>query len=715
MKSNETPTSQSGIVLEELQEELRRAREDEARYRRIAEDALEQTKRLRGLTMTLGDMSRSDTLSKRGFEEALQEILASGAKSLGVARASVWLFEGSTKLRCVALRAGGCVAASGEEVQQPQAPSYFSALSTAAVVAAHDTRDDRRTSELGEYLKRHGIGAMLDAPIRIFGDLVGVVCHEHTGGPRIWQDEEQAFAAALGDLVALALMTHRNQKSTLSAVASEAKYKALVESLPVVVYSFQPAAPLLDYISPQIEALSGVPPEQWLEAGGLMTWMDAIDPAHRFLVEERLQRGFLVGKVPEIEYRVRHQDGSWRWVCDTCQMIRNADGSPIAVQGILRDITERVRAQRGQQEAERRFQNLLNNKQLFAVTLDQEGKITFLNEALAALYQDEQELIGKDWFSLMLASESRQAARDILFPKDEQKMPSSCELSLRAGGARLVIRWALTPLYNEEGQRVGVACLGMDLTERLLAESKEMEQQKNEGLTRLAAGAAHDMNNILASMSVLLESMDDFIAEEGGASLVSSLKTGLTRASDFTRELLRFARRDTLAPEAIELDSWLEKTIPLVQMVLGVTVQFTSSLRAKGCVVWIDPTKLQQVLLNLAANARDAMPHGGRARLSSEEVLLDEASAAKLDGLSAGLYVRVLFRDSGVGMSPQAIARAFDPSFTTKGDRGTGLGLSICKSIVTQAKGRIQIESEEGSFTTFLIYLPQMPKEHTPR
>jgi PAS domain S-box-containing protein len=702
---NQTPKS---FEQQSLEAELESSRENEARYRKLAKEAHEQSQRLRQMTLTLGELSQSKVLAQQGLIAALEEILQRSSECLGVTRAGIWVFQGDPHaLYCLAQ----CPASSLFNVlQTSQTPAYFMALQDAVVIAAHNIYTDPRTKELGDYARQQQIGALLDAPLRVFGEMVGVVCHEHSLEERQWLAEEEAFAAAIGDLIALALTTQKQQAATLSAAASEAKYRGLVESLPIVIYASQPNSAALNYVSPQIFELSGISTKEWYTRGGLPAWLEIVHPSDLRLVEERVKRGMLVGNEPDMEYRILHKNGDWRWIRDSCRTVRNVDGKPIGLQGILQDITSQREIQDAKQEAERRFYDLLTQGQLLAFTLNEQGQITFINDTLCALLdRSRDQLVGNDWFDLTLPVDERQAARELLFFGNQLREQAAFELSLLTPEGRLVVRWAVTPLLKLNGASVGVACIGMDLTVRLQTESRMRELQKNESLARLAAGAAHDINNVLTSLGGVLSTFQD--PNSNQAELKESateLQRCIQRATEFTSSLLRFARQHPSQPSSVMIDPFLESSAELLQMLLGRSVELTFSLHAPGATTWIDPTQLQQVILNIATNAHDAMPNGGFLRLSSEEVFLDEDLARETGELRAGAYIKIQCKDSGVGVLAADLPRVFDPSFTTKGDRNTGLGLSVSYGVVRQMGGHILMQSKQHRGTNVILYLAKL-------
>jgi PAS domain S-box-containing protein len=684
--------SKAEFTIHQLQEELESSRQNEARYRKLAEDAHSLNQRVVQMTRALGKLSRSKTLAEQGLTQSLDEILAQSCACLQVDRASIWLFEERmARLRCRVQRGDAEMPAP---LSNEQIPIYFASLQEAVVLATDDIFHDPRTQELHEYAKTYQVSALLDAPIRVRGELVGVVCHEHQHTERIWLDEEKGFAAAIGDLIALALITQREQNASLSASASEAKYQSLVESLPVAIYSFQPHSEALNYISPQIHELSGITVDEWYAGGGLRAWLSRIHPNDRRLVEERIKKGMLIGKEPDAEYRIQHADGSWRWIRDSYRSVRNANGAPIGLQGILQDITSQMQAQTEKQEAERRFFDLLTQGQLLAFTLDEEGRITFVNDAMSALLESPREaLLGKDWFALTLPASERLRARELLFSPQKSREEAAFELTLLLPDGRLTVRWAVTHLFKSGSIR-GVACIGMDLTARAETEAKERALQNQESLSRFAAGVAHDVTHIITAQQRILGRLLDDAQKEGASQDLRRYTQWLAQFSD---GLLQFAKQAPPAPTHVEVDALIEESLGLLRMLLGQEIELSCSLRAPGLTVYIEPTQLRQVLTSLALNAKDAMPSGGVASVSTEELFIDLSLSAQL-GLSSGSYLKIQFRDTGKSTSESEMLTS-------------GFGLVISDEVVKRAAGKIMFVSKETAGASVLVYLPKSAKD----
>jgi signal transduction histidine kinase/CheY-like chemotaxis protein len=260
----------------------------------------------------------------------------------------------------------------------------------------------------------------------------------------------------------------------------------------------------------------------------------------------------------------------------------------------------------------------------------------------------------------------------------------------------------------------GIVVNWWDITPRLEADAERQrleaqvrQAQKMEAIGRLAGGIAHDFNNLLTVISgraqILLRR-----AGSTGAGDVDLIYQTAKRAAQLTRQLLAFSRRQTLRPEVLSLNDRLTSLLPMLRRLIGEDIQIVTGFQQELGLVKVDPSQLEQVVLNLAVNARDAMPRGGRLSMETANVELDESSSRRHPDSGRGPHVMIRITDTGVGMTPDVVARVFEPFFTTKGvGRGTGLGLSTTYGIVKQHGGFITVESEPGQGTAFCVYFPR--------
>jgi two-component system, cell cycle sensor histidine kinase and response regulator CckA len=704
------------VWLERELEELR-ARETEYR-KRVGHDAALGA-RLHGYAQSMHQMFRRRPPTREELDGTLLRVARLSAQALSIRRTSVWRFDGAGKrLACVLqLVDDEVISPSDLVIEASRCPTYVDALRHDFAVAVDDVRKDPRTQELMAYIKEHDIGALLDIPIVIPGKLLGVVCHEHLGRERRWNPREIEFASSVGQLIALALEAERRVEAERAAKGTEAKYQHLVESLPVTVYSFDPHTGKLDYVSPRVAELGGLTAEEWLEQGA-GEWIRQIHPDDRAPVLDRFRVGAGRGFPEELTYRVMLPNDEVRWVRDTCSVVRDYAGEPLVFQGVLVDVTAQTEAELARREFERRYRSLLENVDLMAVSLDTEGKVTFVNEAfLRVSGYSLDELIGRDWFETMLPTEEREPVRKrYLDNLAKERVAPRFELTIvTKSGERRRILATNTMLRAPEGTPVGASSLALDVTDRRKLEHELLLQTKLESLGRLAAGVAHDFNNLITVMVGQVELLKRSSASKPEADISHQLSTMdqvLGQATELTRSLLTYGRHEESGPlEDASLDELVRASMPLLDAMTGEGVRITTSLHAADAVFKFDRSRMRQVLVNLVGNAADATSgHGHRVQVRTHVEFLDENDARAKGAKEGGEFAVLTVADDGRGMDPATLAQVFEPFFTTKAEgRGTGLGLAITQSIVSHMGGFTAVESELGVGSTFRVYLPVKP------
>jgi two-component system cell cycle sensor histidine kinase/response regulator CckA len=301
----------------------------------------------------------------------------------------------------------------------------------------------------------------------------------------------------------------------------------------------------------------------------------------------------------------------------------------------------------------------------------------------------------RDWLEAV-HPEDRERMRNSLTVKHEQPWEEQYRVLLPNGSIR-TIHISITLIRDADGRIVRLAGAADDVTEKLVLESQVRETQKLESLGLLAGGVAHDFNNILAVVAANAGLLAESVSQTGeDRELVQEIESAVQRATSLTRQLLAFSRKQVIEPVVLDLNAAVGDTRKMLRRMLGEDISIITSLEPELGHVLIDPGYLVQVMMNLAVNARDAMPRGGTLTITTRTVKRGDCCA-----------VMLAVADSGCGMPPEVAARIFEPFYTTKGvGRGTGLGLSVVHGIVEQAGGSIEVESAVGIGTTMKIYLP---------
>ena len=419
-----------------------------------------------------------------------------------------------------------------------------------------------------------------------------------------------------------------------------------------------------------------------------------------------------VGRFEAEGWRVR-KDGSHFWAHVIIDAIRDSTGTLVGFAKITRDLTERRAAEEALRRSEQRFRLLVQSITDYAIyMLDSEGKVSSWNPGAQRFKgYDADEIIGQH-FSRFYSQEDQQSGVPA-FALETAKREGRFEAEgwrIRKDGTRFWANVVIDAIRSDGGELLGFAKITRDLTEKRAAEAQLRQAQKMEAVGQLTGGLAHDFNNLLTGISGSMEMIKARVAQ-GRADEVDryfiAAQSAIKRASALTHRLLAFSRRQTLDQRATNINKLIGGIEELIRRSIGPAVQL-EVIGASGLwTTYIDANQLENAILNLCINGRDAMPDGGRLTIETANSWLDERAARKHD-LPAGQYVSVCVTDTGVGMSQDIIAQVFDPFFTTKPiGEGTGLGLSMVYGFARQSGGQVRVNSEVGQGTTMCLYLPR--------
>jgi PAS domain S-box-containing protein len=348
-------------------------------------------------------------------------------------------------------------------------------------------------------------------------------------------------------------------------------------------------------------------------------------------------------------------------------------------------------------------------------TLD--GIITSWNKGAERLYgYTSEEIVGSSIYKLA-PSESTDELRSILETiKKGESVDHQESTRISKDGKEMNVSITVSPLRGARGEIIGGTTIARDFTEQRRAEKQLHQAQKLEAIGRLAGGIAHDFNNVLCIIVAASEIIRAHVASTPILSeCLEHIRDASKRGQSLTRHLLAFSRRQLANPVILELNQHVQELSKLVKPLMGDDVEVLVAAKTDVAVVKIDPTQLDQIILNFAVNARDAMPNGGRFLVEISVTDLDSTFTGAIGSDVAGKFVLLAVSDNGQGMDAQTAARIFDPFFTTKSlGKGTGLGLSTVYGIVNQNHGHIRVYSELGQGTTFKIFLPFESGAETP-
>ena len=376
--------------------------------------------------------------------------------------------------------------------------------------------------------------------------------------------------------------------------------------------------------------------------------------------------------------------------------------------GTFTDITDRKAAELALRESEHRMRSLFGAS-VDAIGVAHAGTHLMVNPAYVRMFgvRDERELLGSPIFELIAPSE-RSRVLDFAKHRSEGKHLTQRYLTrgLRRNGEEFALEVHASS-YEERGEVYSVVIL-RDITERLRLEEQLRESQKMDALGRLAGGVAHDFNNLL----MVMMGCADLIAADMhvGADAIANaelIRATADRAASLTRQLLALSRRQVIDPKVIDLDAVVNETSIMLRRLIGPRIDLVVESEPGLGRVRVDPNQIQQVVMNLCVNARDALPDGGRITVATRNAHLDEAFVRTLGDVTPGPFVHLLVTDNGVGMDLETKRRLFEPFFTTKPlGEGTGLGLSTVYGIVKQSGGHVSVASAKGEGSEFSVYLP---------
>ncbi len=415
-----------------------------------------------------------------------------------------------------------------------------------------------------------------------------------------------------------------------------------------------------------------------------------------------------IGKM--MEYRVRHKNGTWLVLESTSSVILDAEGKPEKLVIVNRNITDRKRAEEALRRSDADFRSVVENAPNGICRASATGEFLQMNPALQKMlgYESAEELRRKNLGSdIFWHAAEYQRLTEILTRSKEVK---DIEMEWRRqDGTPITVRCSGRRIDAENGVPAYFEVFAEDVTEKRALEKQLRMAQKMEAIGRLSGGVAHDFNNhlgvIIGYSRVLKKALG---ANNALCEHALEIEKAGQRAASLTKQLLAFSRQQVLSPTVLSLNTLASDMESMLPRLLGEDIQVLLALDPELGSVQADQSQIEQVIMNLAVNARDAMPTGGKLKIRTANVELDQTYTRTHPGSKAGQYVLLAVTDTGTGMDSATLAHIFEPFFTTKEQgKGTGLGLATVYGIVKQSSGYIWVDSVPGKGTTFEIYLPQ--------
>lgn len=417
---------------------------------------------------------------------------------------------------------------------------------------------------------------------------------------------------------------------------------------------------------------------------------------------ELLEKGIFQEKLPAVTRDGRRITCEWRsapW--------RNAAGEICGCLSLVSDITKGLLAE----ERLRQLAVIVESSEDAIMSSDLDGVLASWNRGAEVVFgYAAEEVLGKS--SALLYPEELKDQQTALLERiargeSVEHFPTD---RVRKEGKRVRVSATISPIRDAHGRVVGAATIARDITRQQLLEEQLRQAQKMEAIGQLAGGVAHDFNNVLAviQMQVELCRMDgQFLG--GQAACLDEIETAANRAANLTRQLLLFSRRQRLERRELDLSDSIAGMTKMLRRVLGEDIQIHFRYAPQPLYIHADASMMDQIVMNLTLNSRDAMPEGGQLVIETAAVEFDELAALQSAQARPGSFVRLMVRDTGCGIRREILPRIFEPFFTTKDvGKGTGLGLATVFSIVQQHEGWIHVVSEPGRGTTFNIYLPRL-------
>ena len=472
-------------------------------------------------------------------------------------------------------------------------------------------------------------------------------------------------------------------------------YETIVHSLGGIVWAANPETFQFTFVSEQAGRILGYPVREWLDPGFWRrhTHPDDIERCTAFCRDATLN-----GRDHTFEYRMLAADGRVVWLRDIVT-VRTEANATVRLVGIMLDITEAKGREEEQRETHALYRFLAENTNDVITLQDLEGRIVYASASYVRMFGRTSEtgfdLVHPDDLETIRGSWERVVRGETMSASFRCIHPDGFWLWVESRG------W-LTDYHGAPH----VLAVTRDLTDRRRLENELRQAQKMEAIGLLAGGVAHDFNNLLTVILGYAELLGELVKEPRTHAVVEEIRHACDRAVVLTQQLLAFSRKQVLNPAVIDLNEVIGDVVRMLSRIIGESIQVTVTTAGAVPPVLVDAGQVHQVVTNLAVNARDAMPAGGR--LTIETSALRTPAADAPPELPPGRYAIVSVTDTGSGIEPSVLPRIFEPFFTTKEPgKGTGLGLSTAYGIMKQSGGHIDVRSKVGAGTTFTLYFPE--------
>ncbi|MCE9565185.1 MAG: PAS domain S-box protein [Planctomycetes bacterium] len=550
-----------------------------------------------------------------------------------------------------------------------------------------------------------GLHAAFGFPIVLGTETLGIIefMHREIKQP---DDEKLKMMMAIGSQLAQYIERKRTEASLRQ---SEARIQELTANIQQVLWMVDIKEAKVVYISSGYEQMWGRTCQSLLDNPS--TYVQGVHPQDLEMWWQADAQMYRTGHI-DSEYRILRPDGSMRWVWARGYPVKEND-QIVRIVGVVEDITEkrRVAAQRDALLA--RLQLHIERMPLAYLLFDADFRIIDWNLTAERIFgHSKEEMLGQGPPFEQIVPKSNWPQAEIIRNRMRSGDMNAHVLieNLTKDGRTIHCQWFNTPLM-EGGNCTGFLCLAQDVTERKSLEEQLRQSQKMDAVGQLAGGVAHDFNNLLTIINGYSEMIHAQVLENSPVrEFVREISHAGERATGLTRQLLAFSRKAVLEPKVLNLNIIVADTERMLGRLIGEDINVAAILDPALGRVKADQGQIEQVIINLAVNARDAMPRGGKLTIETSNTELDDSYTQMYTDLRSGPYVLLAVADTGTGMDATTKARIFEPFFTTKErGRGTGLGLATVFGIVKQSEGHLAVYTELGCGTTFKIYLPRIP------
>lgn len=551
-------------------------------------------------------------------------------------------------------------------------------------------------------------------PLSSGADIIGLLqLNDHRSG--VFTEETIKSLEKVGASISIVVARKRMIDKVRE---SEVRFRTLANSGQALIWTSK-LDKACDYFNDIWLQFTGRTLEQELGDG----WVEGVHPEDLDRCIKTYVTAFDKHEAFSMEYRLRHASGEYRWLQDDGTPRYDSTGNFRGYIGHCLDITASKRVEAEIHASRDLLHTIIESAPIRVFWKDTESRYLGCNSVFArdAGLSCPEELIGKDDYQLRWRDQAElYHADDRLVMETNTPKLGFEESQTTPDGHPIWLRTSKVPLCNAEGSVMGLLGMYEDITEHKRAEEEHeklevqlRQQQRLEIVGQLAAGVAHDFNNLLTGITGFTRFAIDSVSE--GSQVKEDMEEVLKlakRAADLTHQLLAFSRRQPQKPVELHINGLVSELAKMLGRVLGDHLKLQFELEATNDLVKLDPGQFEQVLVNLAVNARDAMPNGGALTIETANVKLDEEYTHVHAGMLPGPYVMLAVSDTGCGMDAETLSHMFEPFYTTKGvGQGTGLGLATVYGIIKQHGGNISVYSEEGEGSTFKVYLPQVKNE----